>query len=752
MSTDGARYRFQKLLRKTRMLRVLETVLLSIAISIIAISVLKIWLPATVSVGTGSMCGLVFFIYKTIKKKTWNYPAEILIVNLHNRFPAFEESLDLIAFDHQSLTQIQQLQREKIQQKFLSTRTAITIQSDWKRNLILLVGAFGLFYILSLIPGQALLRSDQRSSKLNSSQKILTNALPPSIKSITIDVQPPGYTQKPNYRSENPNLIILEGSTIHWSVTFSDSVRDAGILLAGQKNKIRSNRAANQVTAKSTISASTFYQIRWTNEAGITKSSDYFKIETIPDRYPIVSVTNLDQSIDLSINDNLAIDLKAQMSDDYGLSDGYIIATVTKGSGESVKFREEKLSFTTPRQIAGKSVHANRTMDLLKLGMEPGDELYLYVEVLDNKTPTANKARTETFFITLRDTASQSLSIEGGLGVDLMPDYFRSQRQIIIDTEKLLKEKAKLTKSQFSSTSNELGYDQKVLRLKYGEFLGEEFETRIGEATPDEGEESADDIAKKYTHVHDTENEHNLVKEKKDEPEHKHEDDGNKTESLADAYKHQHDNAEEATFFNQSIRSKLKAALTEMWDAELYLRLYQPEKSLPFQYKVLKLLKEISNDSRIYVHRTGFDPPPIKEEKRLTGDLAEIRTTREKQNNQENEIYPAIRAGLELIQNKLSNNHYQMSNSDKIILHNAGIELARRALERPGNFLNALTLLKSLDEDNLSKQKVKSSLVEIQKAFWLAIPNGKTTPNTRATFTHAVDKIFLKNLDALSND
>ena len=64
-----------------------------------------------------------------------------------------------------------------------------------------------------------------------------------------------------------------------------------------------------------------------------------------------------------------------------------------------------------------------------------------------------------------------------------------------------------------------------------------------------------------------------------------------------------------------------------MWDAELHLRLYDPEKSLPYQYRALKLLKEISQDSRIYVHRTGFEPPPLKEEKRLTGDLTEIKNS-----------------------------------------------------------------------------------------------------------------------------
>jgi hypothetical protein len=39
------------------------------------------------------------------------------------------------------------------------------------------------------------------------------------------------------------------------------------------------------------------------------------------------------------------VDLK--ITDDYGISDAYMVATVAKGLGEAVKFREEKMAFST---------------------------------------------------------------------------------------------------------------------------------------------------------------------------------------------------------------------------------------------------------------------------------------------------------------------------------------------------------------------------------------------------------------------
>jgi hypothetical protein len=755
MIENDGRYHFYKLLQRVRMVKTMDSVIVTLSIALVVTSVLKLFMAPIPSIVFGLLASVCYMTYKTVKGQTWNYPAESLIANLHNQFHTFEESIDLIAFENASLTNIQELQRQKIQRQFLATLPDVKISSNWFKGLVFLIVAIGIFYTSNLIEKNKSTVADQeRLSKSTGVPNILKTKLHASIKSLNIKIQPPPYTQKQNFSSENANLTIPEGSNIEWSIIFSDSVSEPKIILAGNTDRISSAQITPKTfTARGTLSAPSFYQVQWTNQDGLTKSSDFYKIEIIRDQHPLVAITNLEKSVDLTVNDKLIIDVNAQISDDYGISNSYIIATVSKGSGESVKFREEKLLFTSPKHIAGKSISASRSLDLLKLGMEPGDELYLYAEALDNKTPVPNKSRTETYFITLQDTASQTLSVEGGLGVDLMPDYFRSQRQIIIDTEKLLNEKNKLAKKEFNSTSNELGYDQKVLRLKYGEFLGEEFETRIGDAAPVEGEESVDDIAKKYTHVHDTENEHNLVDDKKNKSGNdQDEKGGDKTKSLADAYKHDHDDAEEATFFNQSIRSKLKAALTEMWDAELYLRLYQPEKSLPYQYKALKLLKEVSNDSRIYVHRTGFDPPPIKEEKRLTGDLAEIKTRREKQENLQTELYPAIRLALQLTQNKLSKADYNISPEDKKLLHEAGIELAELALERPSIFLNALSLLKSLDQDDLTNQKIKISLIEIQKAFWAAIPNPKATPTTETKPAHAIDRTFIKTLDALNNE
>jgi hypothetical protein len=40
------------------------------------------------------------------------------------------------------------------------------------------------------------------------------------------------------------------------------------------------------------------------------------------------------------------VNISASLNDDYGINDAVIMATVAKGKGEGVKFKEYKLSFT----------------------------------------------------------------------------------------------------------------------------------------------------------------------------------------------------------------------------------------------------------------------------------------------------------------------------------------------------------------------------------------------------------------------
>jgi hypothetical protein len=132
------------------------------------------------------------------------------------------------------------------------------------------------------------------------------------------------------------------------------------------------------------------------------------------------------------------VNLHAVVTDDYGVKDVSINATVAKGSGEGVRFKQQKLSFGTSFSSQELQYQLQKTIGLATLGMEPGDELYFYIMAIDNHD---QEKRSDIFIVSITDTA-RLMSMDGLLnGVNLKPDYFRSQRQIILDAEQLLREK-----------------------------------------------------------------------------------------------------------------------------------------------------------------------------------------------------------------------------------------------------------------------------------------------------------------------
>ena len=458
-------------------------------------------------------------------------------------------------------------------------------------------------------------------------------------------------------------------------------------------------------------------------------------MDVIPDNPPEVEILGIPQYQSIMPGEANGTTFTAIASDEYGLTDAYLIATITKGSGESVKFREEKIPFK--KAMVGKEFSEKTTFTLEQFDMEPGNELYFYLEAWDNQNPPKAN-RTETYFFILEDTAEIAFSLEGDLGVDLMPEYFRSQRQIIIDSEKLLKEKSSISKEEFNQRSNELGFDQKALRLKYGQFIGEEADSGLDienevEADPDLTQPGQVDVLSDFGHDTDHENEEGQLMDKGTEQHH------DPVEELS----HSHDDTDQATFLEESMKSKLRAALNEMWDAELYLRLFKPDESLPYQYKALKLIKEIKNHARIYVHRMGFDAPPINESKsRLTGKLEEVNGDTYQNTYDYSEQLIATKKLIEAI-SQLQKQSFPIENTLQNLLQQAGNELAQFAIDDPSKFLGLLSEIRDILDQNLLHL---DELMDLKKHLVAILPAPEQKPNLENQPSHELLEQFVKEL------
>jgi len=573
----------------------------------------------------------------------------------------------------------------------------------------------------------------------HTNDSIDTKSMTPQLIDQKVIIRYPAYTGLATLKTSVMDIKAIEGAEVIWQLQFDQEIKS--VIMQSTDNDYPMSLDEEIYSKRIALRNSGFYSFKFEAIAGTVYTSDLYSIEVVKDEEPTIQIKDLEPFSSFEVQDEKRIQWNTNILDDYGITEAHIIATVSKGSGESVKFREEQLAFDTALTKGEKQVSLSKNIDLDLLQLEPGDELYFYIEAIDNKRPKPNIARSDTYFATIKDTASYGFGVEGTLGVDRLADYFRSQRQLIIDTEKLISERKVLAEKEFKFQSNELGFDQKSLRLKYGAFMGEESE-EVAVAEPEgdvdhEGDTDHDDEdpLAAYTHDHDGDNEHNLVTDETKKKE--------ESKNPLQEFIHDHGDPESATLFEESLKVKLLKALSEMWDAELYLRLYEPEKSLPYQYKALQYIQEIKNSARIYVHRIGFDPPPIKEDKRLSGKLDEVSGYRKKDSITEEEQVPAIKQAIVRLGLTLEGLS-EISETDIPLFEDAGKELSLKAIEYPGKFLHTLQKLRDIID---ASDRSIATLTEVRSGLLEAVPKPVINPDKSGAYTDEINQLLLKELE-----
>ena len=716
-----------------------------------------------------TVAGLAFVL------KPWskNHTVSARLVN--QQVAAMEYSAEFVLREVSQLSPLGKLQREKASHLLEQYARDIKVPFNTARIVIMVLLAALFSWTASFLKVKENFIQEEglAISTLNIPSDLGTSPVKwPGVERLDIRITPPPYSGKKSYHQADLDLEVMEGAFVQWSLQL-DGPLDKIELASANVNTYTLKKGNDQTfTGGAKISKKGFYNFRFIQDTAYLES-DLYAINIIMDNPPKLKMRDLASNTVFDHDQTKEIKIQCDVTDDYGIHQAYLVATVSKGSGESVKFREERFLFDNVWEDHRRSLALTKTLDLDKLDMTPGDELYFYAEAVDNK-PSPQRARTGTFFVSIRDTTELEFSLAGSLGADVMPEYFRSQRQLIIDTEKLLKDRPSLPKHDFKTRSNVLGYDQKALRIRYGQFMGEEFTTGLAPAT--EQEETAttgddhdhaveeEDPLAGFTHDHDGDNEHNLVAEdhvhheedhthhehdhahyEHDHTHHEHEENDGEEDPLH-SYQHIHDDPEEATFFTISVRQKLGQALNEMWDAELYLRLYQPKKSLPYQYKALKLLKEIKNHARIYVHRIGFDPPPIKEESRLKGDIDEVQDQIERASWRNEDPYRQMRKALALLERLIQEDLWP-SPGEVDLMEAAGSELASLAIEQPGRHLRVLQNLRDLIQQSSPSDQTSKLMRAVRLGLARALPAPKQRPPGMEYQEHDIIPLFREQLE-----
>ena len=639
-------------------------------------------------------------------RRPWKIATGKICSFLNISYPELEESSNLIIKPVNSLNVLEQLQLKRVE--FALARVPNQPKAFTKRT-----KKAGLLVILALVLSFAISKASyQWHLTAGSTQGLLKTSgrnAPPErvlaqIESVSIKITPPVYTGRLSRQQDRFIINCEEGAEINWTIHTNVGIKQA-FLIFNEKEKINLISFNNDKTrweAKKIINQTGFYQVSIDGTL-----SDFYQVQVLKDGPPVIRIKSPKQYTHIDAGEAPKVNLNATLTDDYGIADALIYATVAKGSGEAVKFKEYKISFNTSFKQHNRQYDVQKLFDLPALNMEAGDELYFYIEAQDNHM---QKSRTDVYIISVQDTA-QLLSMDGLVtGSNIKPEYFRSERQIILDTERLLKARDSISQDAFKTRCNDLGTDQKLLRLRYGKFLGEEDES---------GKEGSDEL-------NNAENFSN-------------------TQMIMDAYTDKHDNAEDATFLEPAIKQQLKATLTEMWKAELQLRIYKPNDALPFEYKALRLLKDLQQKSRSYVAKTGYNPPPLKIEKRLSGDLSKIsQPINQRDLKAAADHFEILKRSIVVLE-QLKYTPV-LNYTDVITLQLAKQQLSAKASAEPGIYLPAVSALQHLI--SADKKVNADGIAVVEKALQKALPVVSSQPSiSQNSADLGLSQQYYKNLN-----
>lgn len=637
--------------------------------------------------------GIIIFLVDP----SWKINVPDVARYLNAYFPELEESSELTLKPAASLNFLERLQKQKVEQILPQLSQPKAFYKRLKLAAIIFTAAFLLSFLLWKLPVH--FKSNHfipiKEASNGTEKQAKPEVILPEIDRFNLKISPPNYTGKSSREQEKFNISAEDGAIVGWEISTNKAVKQVSLVFNDhEKLSLKAANADHTLWKTSKIiHAPGFYQV---NLDG--KISELYQIEVIRDQPPVIRIQSPKPTTIIDFGEPQKTLLKTALCDDYGIREAYINATIASGTGEAVKFKEQKISFDANFNEHQMQYQLHKLLDLKALGMQPGDELYFYVKATDNHN---QETRSEVYIVSIADTA-KLMQLDGMVNnLDVKPELFRSERQIIIETEQLLKEKDTIKAEEFKKRSNNLGFDQKLLRLRYGKFLGEESESG---SDPEEG--NALDNPKDFS---------NAAK-------------------ILDAYTDKHDNAEDASFLEPETKNQLKATLNEMWSAELRLRTYKPQEALPFAYKALRLLKDLQQKSRAYVAKTSAKTAPLKPvEKRLTGDLTKIIDPINQQDfkKQSDANFSLKQAATLLEQLKQGAG---LGAASLQILRQTNLQLSSKAAAQPSVYLPAVTAFRQiLAEVNQPKNISQQDVMTVEKAIQKMLPAVAKLPQPMQT-------------------
>ncbi|HEU4885660.1 MAG TPA: hypothetical protein VFT45_25725 [Longimicrobium sp.] len=287
------------------------------------------------------------------------------------------------------------------------------------------------------------------------------------------------------------------------------------------------------------------------------------------------------------------ITLRATAADDYGVGAFDLHWTHSRGSGESYEFVEGDWAFSRVSRN-GKTSTGELVIDLGTLQLQPGDIMHVRAVARDRNNvtgPGESVSRTRIIRVARPEELDQ-ITTDIGMPPELPKDPVMSQRMIILMTERLIRERPRLSRQELQSRSSEIARHQARLR----DIVGEQVYIREADQAIQTGEQDFSYLEQGGGAGAEHHEEGGAEKDRPLTPE--------EMVAAADAatgtgsieeFAHRHD---ESAILD--VNRDLMRLHNLMWNSQQELNLAKPDTALPYQYEALKIIQAINQAERTY--------------------------------------------------------------------------------------------------------------------------------------------------------
>jgi len=205
----------------------------------------------------------------------------------------------------------------------------------------------------------------------------------PNLLDFSLSLDYPSYTGRKDELLQNiGDVVVPQGTKISWLFN-AGNTDDVTMQFSRSKEPVVAQRKNEQTfSATKRIMRDDLYKVYISNAKVPKGDSISYSINAEIDQYPSISVEKYEDSLETAVQYFIG-----NASDDYGLKNLHFQYTIVNGDGSPTISKQ--IPLPTKK---GRESQYDYTLDILSLGLKPGDKLSYYFEVFDNDAVNGSKS------------------------------------------------------------------------------------------------------------------------------------------------------------------------------------------------------------------------------------------------------------------------------------------------------------------------------------------------------------------------